>query len=64
MAQRVAEGFRILPVETSHLPALVSLPFHHRNPFDRLIIAQAVEEEMPVCSGDAAFRDYPIRVIW
>lgn len=64
MAQRVAEGFRVLPVETAHLPALVRLPFHHRDPFDRLIIAQAMEEKMPVCSGDAAFRDYGIRVIW
>jgi PIN domain nuclease of toxin-antitoxin system len=40
------------------------LPFHHRDPFDRLIIAQAMVEQMPVISGDAAFAAYPITCIW
>jgi PIN domain nuclease of toxin-antitoxin system len=64
MAQRVHEGFRILPIEMEHLPALVGLPFHHRDPFDRLIICQAMREDMPICTGDAAFDRYDVRIIW
>ena len=64
MARRVDEGFRILPIETQHLPALVDLPFHHRDPFDRLIICQAMHENMPICTGDAAFEEYDVRTIW
>ncbi len=64
IAQRVQEGFRILNIETQHLPALVSLPFHHRDPFDRLIISQAMQEDMAICTGDAAFARYDVRIIW
>ena len=44
-------GFIILAIEPKHTAALTSLPFHHRDPFDRLIIAQAMVEQMPVISG-------------
>jgi PIN domain nuclease of toxin-antitoxin system len=56
--------FRILPIETKHTAALTSLPFHHRDPFDRLIIAQAMVERIPVISGDEAFGAYPVTRIW
>lgn len=62
--QRTREGFRTLSIETSHLPALVSLPFHHRDPFDRLIICQAIQEKMPVCSIDGNFSRYAVELIW
>ena len=57
-------GFIILAIEPKHTAALTSLPFHHRDPFDRLIIAQAMTEQMPVISGDAAFAAYPVTRIW
>jgi PIN domain nuclease of toxin-antitoxin system len=56
--------FRILPIEPKHTAALTSLPFHHRDPFDRLIIAQAMVEQIPVVSGDEAFAVYPVTCIW
>jgi PIN domain nuclease of toxin-antitoxin system len=57
-------GFIILPIEPKHTAALTSLPFHHRDPFDRLIIAQAMVERIPVISGDEAFAAYPVTRIW
>jgi PIN domain nuclease of toxin-antitoxin system len=64
MAERIEEGFRVLSLETQHLPALATLPFHHRDPFDRLIICQAMAENMPVCTGDSHFADYGIQQVW
>ena len=64
MSQCVEEGFRILPVEADHLTPLVDLPFHHRDPFDRLIICQAMQERMPICTGDTNFQRYKVRVVW
>jgi PIN domain nuclease of toxin-antitoxin system len=60
----VDNGFRLLPVEPQHSAALIGLPFHHRDPFDRFIVAQAHVEDMPVVSVDRAFDSYPIRRIW
>jgi PIN domain nuclease of toxin-antitoxin system len=56
--------FRILPIEPTHTAALTHLPFHHGDPFDRLLIAQAIVEQMPVISGDSAFAAYPVTCIW
>jgi len=57
-------GFIILPIEPKHTAVLTSLPFYHRDPFDRLIIAQAMTEQIPVISGDAAFAAYPVTRLW
>jgi len=54
----------ILPIEPKHTAALTNLPFHHRDPFDRLIIAQAMVEQIGVISGDSVFDAYPITRIW
>lgn len=64
ISKRLAEGFRVLPIETPHLCELKDLAFHHRDPFDRLLIAQAIHENMAVCSSDDHFALYPIKVIW
>lgn len=48
----------------SEAATLTSLPFHHRDPFDRLIIAQAMVEQIPVIGGDEAFAAYPVTRIW
>lgn len=54
----------VMPITLTHLTKLIVLPFHHRDPFDRLIIAQALMEEIPVVSSDAIFSEYPINLIW
>ena len=54
----------ILPITVAHGAALVPLPLHHRDPFDRLLVAQAVVEKWPVISGDAALDAYPVQRIW
>jgi len=51
-------GFELLPIEMSHLAAVATLPFHHRDPFDRLIIAQAMTEKIPIVSSDSTFATY------
>lgn len=54
----------LLPIEVRHASVLTTLPHHHRDPFDRLLIAQAIVEEVPVISGDVAFDAYPIARLW
>jgi PIN domain nuclease of toxin-antitoxin system len=51
-------GFELLPIEIAHLATVTTLPFHHHDPFDRLIIAQAMTEKMPIVSSDSAFDAY------
>jgi len=55
---------KILPIELGHLSNITNLPFHHRDPFDRLIIAQGMSEELPIITSDAEFKKYPISIIW
>jgi PIN domain nuclease of toxin-antitoxin system len=57
-------AFEILPVEPSHTAALVAMPFHHKDPFDRLLIAQALVEHIPLVSVDAALDSYGVRRLW
>ena len=57
-------GFRVLPIELAHAAALTTMPFHHRDPFDRLVVAQALVEQMPIISNDLALDAYGIRRIW
>lgn len=64
VAEKVTEGFRILPVEWRHAAAVERLPHHHRDPFDRLLIAQALTEKMTIVTGDAAFRSYDATLLW
>lgn len=57
-------GFVVLPIEPRHTAALVALPFHHRDPFDRLLVAQALVEAVPIVSIDAALDPYGVRRLW
>lgn len=57
-------GFLILPIEPRHTAALVTLPPHHKDPFDRLIVAQATVEAMAVVSADSALDPYPMTRLW
>lgn len=54
----------VLPIQIPHLFKVINLDFHHRDPFDRLIIAQGLVEQMPVITNDAAFYQYPVQLIW
>ena len=56
--------FHILPIEPKHTAVLTTLPLHHRDPFDRLLIAQALVEAMPILSVDTAFDAYPVTRLW
>jgi PIN domain nuclease of toxin-antitoxin system len=55
---------RIVPIEPKHTAVLTTLPFHHRDPFDRLLIAQAMVEAIPILSGDTVFDAYPVTRLW
>lgn len=57
-------GFLILPIESRHTAALINLPFHHRDPFDRLMVAQAMVENLVLVSADAVLDAYPIQRLW
>jgi PIN domain nuclease of toxin-antitoxin system len=54
---------RPLPVEISHTLVVAALPLHHRDPFDRMLIAQSRIEEMPIVTRDPAFDAYEVEVI-
>jgi len=54
----------ILPIQKQHILPLQSLPFHHKDPFDRLIIAQAMVEKIPIISKDLWFDSYPVHRVW
>jgi PIN domain nuclease of toxin-antitoxin system len=54
----------IIQTSIEHLSQLNQLEFHHRDPFDRLLIAQAMVEGMTLISRDKAFKDYDVKVIW
>lgn len=62
--QLAANGFRLLEIDFRHAARVESLPFHHRDPFDRLLVAQAMSEKMTVISADAALSEYGIKRIW
>lgn len=57
-------AIEVLPIEPEHLDEQRKLPFHHRDPFDRLIIAQAIVEEMKLITRDEAFAAYEVRCVW
>jgi PIN domain nuclease of toxin-antitoxin system len=57
-------GIEILTIEFEHFEYIINLPFHHKDPFDRIIIAQSLVEKMPIVSIDGVFKDYPVTLIW
>jgi PIN domain nuclease of toxin-antitoxin system len=58
------EAFDVLPISYAHLRTLETLPVHHRDPFDRLLIAQALTEGIPIATGDRRFAAYGVQVVW
>ena len=63
-SQLEENAVEVLPINLGHLSNVINLPFHHRDPFDRLIIAQCITENLPVITSDAAFQKYPVNTIW
>jgi PIN domain nuclease of toxin-antitoxin system len=55
---------RILPVTLSHVLSIESLPQPHKDPFDRLLVAQALAENAVLISADPVFSQYPVSVVW
>lgn len=62
--QRQTNNIEILPISLTHVLALGSLPSHHKDPFDRLLIAQANVEDTILVSRDPVFTHYPVEVVW
>ena len=54
----------VLPIMLAHVLRLESLPMRHRDPFDRILVAQALEERIPLVSRDRALAAYEVKVLW
>lgn len=62
--QLETNGFGLLPITSAHCATLLTLPFHHRDPFDRLLLAQAKTEGMTLVTDDGQFASYRIPLLW
>jgi PIN domain nuclease of toxin-antitoxin system len=62
--QLASNGIELLGIQVAHASVVSALPFHHRDPFDRLIIAQAQVERMPIAGADTAFDAYGVQRLW
>lgn len=58
------EGFRVLPISYRHLGALETLPRLHRDPFDRMLIAQAIADDLVLATRDARLSAYGVAILW
>jgi PIN domain nuclease of toxin-antitoxin system len=63
-SQQQTNDIQVLSVALGHVLALRDLPAHHKNPFDRLLIAQANAEGAVLISHDPVFAHYPVKVLW
>lgn len=57
-------GFELLPIAVNHATGVEGLPLRHRDPFDRLLVSQALSEGIPIVSGDRALDAYGIARLW
>jgi PIN domain nuclease of toxin-antitoxin system len=57
-------GFQYLHIEPRHTAALITLPFHHKDPFDRMLISQAIVESIAIIGADSMFDLYPVTRLW
>jgi PIN domain nuclease of toxin-antitoxin system len=62
--QMMLNGIGILDIQMEHVAEVVRLPFHHRDPFDRLLIAQAQVEAVPIVGADETFDAYAVTRMW
>lgn len=62
--QIIENDFEILPISSIHILKNTELKFHHQDPFDRIITAQAIQENLSVVSKDGQFKNYEVKLIW
>lgn len=58
------EYIKLLPINLNHILALKQLPFYHKDPFDRLLISQAMQENFILASNDNVFKSYPVTLFY
>jgi PIN domain nuclease of toxin-antitoxin system len=58
------DRIEVLPITLNHVLKTESLPLHHRDPFDRILIVQSIEQGWPIVTADPWFARYPVDVIW
>lgn len=63
-AKLTGNGVSVLSLKFDHVKRLEELPWHHRDPFDRILIAQSLDENLPIVTSDPLFDRYPIQLIW
>jgi len=59
-----ANAFKTLPLDVEHFTHLLRLPWHHRDPFDRMLVAQACVEDLVLLTSDKSFSDYSVPLLW
>lgn len=65
LLKKLAENrIETLPITLNHVLKVELLPMHHRDPFDRMLIAQSLEENLPLVTADRVFARYPVELIW
>ena len=62
--EKIGQGYRMLPMSWEHAARVEQLPWHHRDPFDRLLAAQALVENCPLITRDRVFKKYGVEVVW
>ena len=62
--QQETNALEVLPITLDHVLALEALPAHHKDPFDRLLLAQSTVEDVVLVSKDPVFTNYPVNVVW
>ena len=63
-SQQQTNNIELLPINLIHVLTLDSLPKHHKDPFDRLLISQAIVEDAVLVSGDSILTNYPVKIEW
>lgn len=58
------QGVALLPIGHDHCVRLAALPLHHRDPFDRMLVAQAQQERVPILTADTKLTAYDVQVVW
>ncbi|WP_228058701.1 type II toxin-antitoxin system VapC family toxin [Nostoc sp. LEGE 06077] len=62
--QVYGNAIELLEIQPEHLYELVTLPFYHKDPFDRLIISQSLMQSIPIVTKDSVFESYPVQILW
>lgn len=62
--QHTQNGIAVLPMTLSHMQAMTRIPNHHADPFDRMLVAQAMTEDMAIITPNKTIAKYPVKVLW